>query len=61
MFLDGEVKFPPVTIKLHWPDRWCKECGQETEYLPLELYRCPSCGLVTVGRTEHVEGAIRTS
>lgn len=53
------VKLPPVRIKLHWPDRWCKACLQETEYLPLELYRCPSCGTVTMGRTEYVEACLK--
>lgn len=54
--IDSKVKLPPVKIKLHWPDRFCSTCGQETEYLPLELYQCPSCHTVSMGRTEYIEG-----
>lgn len=56
--LSSKVKFPPVKVKLHWPDRWCKYCLQETEYLPLELYQCPSCGRVSTGRTEYIDATV---
>lgn len=49
----------PVTVRLHWPDRYCSYCLQETERLssqPFEIYWCPSCNKYTAGRTEYVEG-----
>lgn len=45
----------PVTVILHWPDRWCSYCLQETETVATILYWCPSCNRYTAGRTEYVE------
>lgn len=60
MFLNGKVEFPPVKIKLHWPDRWCSYCLQETEEVPpkSEVYMCKSCRRLSYGRTEYVEGTV---
>lgn len=55
MFLDSKVELPPVTVVLHWPDRWCSYCLQETETVGPKLYYCPSCDKYTAGRTEYVE------
>lgn len=61
MMIGSQVNFPPVRIKLHWPDRWCSYCLAETEYLPGELYRCISCGVISVGKTEYVEGKVTSA
>lgn len=58
MFAESKVNFPPVRVKLHWPDRWCSYCLAETEYLPMELYRCLSCGRISMGRTEYLMGEV---
>lgn len=53
-----QAVFPPVTLKLHWPDRWSPCCLTEVTVLPLELYQCVSCGQISLGRTEYVEGHV---
>jgi len=59
VFASSKVTFPPVKIKLHWPDRWSPCCLTEVTVLPLELYQCVSCGRVSMGRTEYVEATVR--
>lgn len=61
MFLEGKVKFPPVVVTIHWPDRWCSYCLQETDYLPGPMYQCPSCLRVTMGKTQYIEGEVIAS
>lgn len=53
--LASRVKVLPVTVTLHWPDRWCSYCLQECEDLGSKLYYCPSCDKYTAGRTQTVE------
>lgn len=58
--LENRVKIHPVTVILHWPDRWCSYCLQETITVAekTHLYYCPSCGTYSAGRTEYVEGKV---
>lgn len=57
--LASRVKVLPVTVILHWPDRWCSYCLQECEDLSNKLYYCPSCAKYTAGRTQTVEAEAR--
>lgn len=49
------VKVNPVTVTLHWPDRFCPTCTAETETISDKLYWCPSCDKYTCGRTQIVK------
>lgn len=53
--LTSKVKLPTPTVVLHWPDRWCPACLQETETISDKLYYCPSCDKYTCGRTQIVK------
>lgn len=59
--LPSRVKFLPVKVKLHWPDRWCSYCLQECQLVApkLEMYWCPSCNRFSAGRTEYVTGQVK--
>lgn len=60
MFIKGEVIFPPVTVKIHWPEWFCSQCGQEMEVFkpPSEVYLCPSCGWGSTGKTQFIGGKV---
>lgn len=56
--LASNVKFPPVSVVLHWPDRFCPTCTAETETISDKLYYCPSCAKYTCGRTQIVGATV---
>lgn len=53
-----KATFPPVMLKLHWPDRWSPCCLTEVDLIGEGLYQCVSCGQISTGRTEYVEGHV---
>lgn len=57
--VEARVRTMPVTVKIHWPDLYCKYCLQECQQVApnIEMYWCPSCNKYSAGRTEYV-GAI---
>lgn len=58
MFLSRDVVFPPVALRLHWPDRWSPCCQTEVTIVSTQIYQCVSCGKLSAGRTEYVEGTV---
>lgn len=53
----SKIIFPPVKIKLHWPDYW-SPCCLSSVVVWGESYECTWCGCVSVGHTEYMEGRV---
>jgi hypothetical protein len=59
VLLNDKVVFPPVALVLHWPDRWSPCCQTEVVIVDKKIYECVSCGKLSAGRTQYVEGTVR--
>lgn len=61
MRVEQQVIIKAPKVKLHWPDRWCSYCLQETQQVmrqPFEVYWCPSCNRLSGGRTEYIDTVV---